>query len=318
LAGEQTERRMVAFSRAEAFERNHGLISLAEQETLANSLVAIAGCGGVGGLHAHTLARLGVGRFRITDSDTFSIANINRQIGATSRTLGASKVEVTAEMIRAINPEATVEVGNGFIAADNVAAFVAGANLVIDSVDFFALSARRQLFAAAWKAKIPALTAAPLGFSATLHVFAQGGMCFDEYFDIADDEDAFEQLMKFIVGLAPSALHLPYMDLSTVNIETGRGPSSILGSQMAATIAGGEALAILLKRRKPMLAPNYLQFDSFRQILRKQRLPGGNRNWLQRIKRHLLTKKFRELGLDQSFLKKSAAGNIAAPIKRGV
>lgn len=87
---------------------------------------------------------------------------------------------------------------------------------------------------------------------------------------------------------------------------------------MAATIAGGEALAILLKRRKPMLAPSYLQFDSFRQVLRKQRLTAGNRNWLQRVKRHLLTKKFRELGLDQTFLKKSTAGSITAPVKRGV
>ena len=71
------------FSRSEAFERNRGLISDAEQDKLARTLVVIAGCGGVGGLHAHTCARLGIGRFRIADSDTFSIANINRQIGAT-------------------------------------------------------------------------------------------------------------------------------------------------------------------------------------------------------------------------------------------
>src|SRR6185503_5706639 len=99
-----------------------------------------------------------------------------------------------------------------------------------------------------------------------------------------------------IVGLAPAGLHLPYMDLGTVNIESGRGPSSILGCQMAATLAGGEAIAILLKRRPAMLAPEFLQFDCYRQILRKRRLSGGNRNWLQRIKREMLTKKFRALG----------------------
>lgn len=308
----------IKFSRSEAFERNIGLVTIDEQRKLQSSLVVIAGCGGVGGLHAHTLARLGIGRFRITDADTFSLANINRQIGATAQTIGKSKVEVTAEMIRSINPEASVDFSNGFISEDNAADFVSGANLVVDGVDFFALSARRELFAAAWKANIPALTAAPLGFSATLHVFARGGMSFDEYFDLADGQDSFEQLMKFIVGLAPSGLHLPYMDLSTVNFESGRGPSSILGCQMAATIAGGEALAILLERRKPMFAPNYLQFDAFRQILRKRRLVGGNRNWLQRIKRYLLTKKFCELGLDQAMLKKSATMTIATPAKRGV
>jgi molybdopterin/thiamine biosynthesis adenylyltransferase len=289
------------FSWAEAFERNTGLISLEEQRILASSLVVIAGCGGVGGLHAHTCARLGIGRFRIADSDTFSIANINRQIGATIHSIGKNKAEVTADMIRSINPECRVEVLDRNICADNVGAFVQDADLVFDGVDFFALSARRQLFAAAWQAAIPALTAAPLGFSATLHVFANGGMSFDEYFDFVDEQEPFEQLMRFIVGLAPAGLHLRYMDLSSVNIETGRGPSSILGSQMAASLAGGEALAILLNRRPLLLSPEYLQFDCYRQVLRKRRLRGGNRNWLQRLRRFALTKKFRTLGLDRAF-----------------
>jgi molybdopterin/thiamine biosynthesis adenylyltransferase len=300
LFGEQRERRDRVFSRAEAFERNRGLITVQEQEKLANSLVAIAGCGGVGGLHAHTCARLGIGRFRIADADTFTVANTNRQIGATAHAIGMKKVQVTADMIRSINPDASVEVSDGFISADNAAAFVSGADLVMDGVDFFALSARRQLFASAWQANVPALTAAPLGFSATLHVFAQGGMSFDDYFDMNDDQEPFEQLMRFIVGLAPAALHMPYMDLSSVNIESGRGPSSILGSQMAATLAGGEAVAILLKRRPAMLAPAYLQFDCYRQILRKRRLHGGNRNWYQRLKRMIITKKLRAMGLDQT------------------
>jgi len=175
--------------------------------------------------------------------------------------------------------------------------------LVFDGVDFFALSARRQLFAAAWQAGIPALTAAPLGFSATLHVFASGGMSFDDYFDLTDEQETFEQLMRFIIGLAPAGLHLPYMDLSSVNIESGRGPSSILGSQMAASLAGGEAVAILLNRRSPMLAPEYLQFDCYRQVLRRGRLRGGNKNLAQRLKRILLTRKFRSLGLDKAFAK---------------
>jgi tRNA threonylcarbamoyladenosine dehydratase len=292
---------VAVFSRAEAFERNTGLISLEEQKILASSLVVIAGCGGVGGLHAHTCARLGIGRFRIADTDTFSIANINRQIGATVQSIGKNKAEVTADMIRSINPESTVEVLDRNICADNVGAFVRDADLVFDGVDFFALSARRQLFAAAWQADIPALTAAPLGFSATLHVFANGGMSFDEYFDLADEQEPFEQLMRFIVGLAPAGLHLPYMDLSSVNTETGRGPSSILGCQLAASLAGGEALKILLHRQPPMLAPEYLQFDGYRQLLRKRRLRRGNRNWLQQFKRKILARKLRVLGFDRAY-----------------
>ena len=297
------------FSRSEAFERNRGLISSAEQEKLAGSLVVIAGCGGVGGSHAHTCARLGIGRFRIADADTFSVANMNRQIGATLQTIDRNKAEVTAEMIRSINSEATVEISAENITAGNVADFVKGADLIIDGVDFFALPARRQLFRAAWQAGIPALTAAPLGFSGTLHVFAKGGMSFDEYFDIRDEQDPFDQLIRFFVGLAPSGLHLPYMDLGSVDMQSGRGPSSILGCQMAASLAGGEAIKIILQRRGSLLAPEYLQVDCYRQLLRKRRLRGGNRNWLQRIKRALLTRKLRALGLDQTLKNSAAVGS---------
>jgi molybdopterin/thiamine biosynthesis adenylyltransferase len=305
------------FSRSEAFERNRGLISNTEQEQLATSLVAIAGCGGVGGLHAHTCARLGIGRFRIADSDTFSVANINRQIGATVQSIGRNKADVTAEMIRSINPEATVEVRAGNITAATVSDFVKGADLIVDGVDFFALPARRQLFRAAWQAGIPALTAAPLGFSATLHVFAKGGMSFDEYFDLQDEQSPFDQLVRFFVGLAPSGLHLPYMDLGSVDVKTGRGPSSILACQMAASLAGGEAIRIILRRAAPLLAPQYLQVDCYRQLLRKRRLRGGNRNWYQRIKRAIITRKLRTLGLDQT-LKNITVGTAtrSAPLER--
>ena len=251
----------IRFSRNEAFERNLGLLSQQEQDKLKHSLVVVAGCGGVGGLHTHTLARLGIGRFRIADPDTFSLANTNRQIGATVHTIGVNKAQVTADMVRSINPEAEVEIFEAAITCDNAADFIHGADLVVDGVDFVAMGARRHLFAAAWNAAVPALTAAPLGFSATLHVFREGGMSFDEYFDLRDNQDTFDQLLNFFIGLAPKGLHLAYMDLSSVNIETGRGPSSIIGCQTAASLAGTEALRILLNRKPFMHAPEYLQID---------------------------------------------------------
>jgi molybdopterin/thiamine biosynthesis adenylyltransferase len=299
VALSQTLRPGGSFSRAEAFERNRGLISVAEQEKLANSLVLIAGCGGVGGLHAHTLARLGIGRFRITDPDSFSVANFNRQIGATIDTVGKNKAEVTAKTIHSINPEAHVEIMSEPVSAHNTSTFVKDTNLVVDGLDFFALDARRQLFAAARTSDIPVVTAAPLGFSATLHVFAQGGLSFDEYFDLRDDQDRFDQLVSFFVGLAPKGLHLPYMDMSTVNIATGRGPSTIVGCQLAACLIGAEAVRILAGKGPSRLAPNYLQFDTYRQLVAKGRLRRGNRNWLQRLKRRIVKNRLQSLGLDR-------------------
>lgn len=288
------------FSRAEAFERNRGLISAEEQERLARSSIAIAGCGGVGGLHAHTLARLGIGRFRIADADTFSLPNFNRQVGATVETLGKNKAEVTAQMIRSINPEANVEVIDGNITAKNVDDFLHSVDLALDGLDFFAMPVRRCLFGAAGRAAIPALTAAPLGFSATLHVFAPGGMSFDEYFDLNDQQPLFDQLVRFFVGLAPAGLHLSYMDLAAIDIKTGRGPSTVIGTQVAAALAGTEATKVLLQRGMRHVAPSYLQFDCYRHVLRKRRLRGGNRNWLQRLRLAIVTKKLRSLGIDRT------------------
>ena len=292
---------MVPFRSAEAFERNLGLISEQEQKRLADARVSIAGCGGVGGLHAHALARVGIGRFRLTDPDTFSPANINRQIGATVETMGENKAIVTARMIQSINPEAEVQIIEKGVSAETAREFIQDADLVVDGIDFFAIKARRHLFAAAWDGGIPALTAAPLGFSSTLHVFAPGGMSFDRYFDLNDDQDHLDQLVSFLVGLAPKALHIPYMDLGTVDPKSGRGPSSIIATQMAASLVAAEAVRIILGRASSLLAPHYLQIDCYRRSLRKGYLRSGNRSWSQQGKRRLLKKRLCRLGWDQVF-----------------
>jgi len=93
------------FEYATAFSRNLGWVTEVEQSILRGKRVAIAGMGGVGGLHLLTLARLGIGRFRISDLDHFELANFNRQAGAGISTLGRPKVEVMAAMAREINPE---------------------------------------------------------------------------------------------------------------------------------------------------------------------------------------------------------------------
>lgn len=298
----------VAFSYGEAFERNFGLVTREEQEKLGGSLAAIAGCGGVGGLHAHTLARLGVGRFRLTDFDTFSVVNFNRQIGATVETVGKNKAEVTAAMVLSINPTAAVEVFAGGVTRGNVDDFVRGAGAVVDGLDFFALEARRQLFAAARRAGATVLSAGPLGFGGTLHVFGPGGMSFDDYFDLHDGQDPFDQLVNFVLGLAPGALHAPYLDFRTVDPATGRGPSSIVGTQLAACLVGAEAVRILLGRGPSRLAPEYLQFDAYRRILKTGRLPSGNRGLLQRLKRIVLLRRARALGWDEAVRARTAAG----------
>ena len=64
---------------AEAFSRNIGLLTQADQDKLANATVAIPGMGGVGGVHLITMTRTGVGKFHLADFDVFEPANVNRQ-----------------------------------------------------------------------------------------------------------------------------------------------------------------------------------------------------------------------------------------------
>jgi len=76
------------FSYADAFDRNLGWFTESEQQSLRGKTVAIAGMGGVGGVHLLTLARLGIAKFRIADLDRLEQANFNRPVGAMMSTLG--------------------------------------------------------------------------------------------------------------------------------------------------------------------------------------------------------------------------------------
>lgn len=94
---------------AERLARTELLLGPAALERLARCKVAVCGLGGVGSYAVEALARSGVGRFVLLDFDEISPTNLNRQLHALLPTLGRPKVEVMAERIRLINPEAEVE-----------------------------------------------------------------------------------------------------------------------------------------------------------------------------------------------------------------
>lgn len=73
-------------------------------ERLRNARVLVVGVGGVGSWCVEALARSAVGHITIVDSDCVDVTNINRQLPATTLTVGKTKVEVLRERILAINP----------------------------------------------------------------------------------------------------------------------------------------------------------------------------------------------------------------------
>mgnify|MGYP004536145587 FL=1 len=85
------------------FSRTEMLIGKNAINKLANSKVAIFGIGGVGSYIAEALARCGVGNFILVDNDKVTITNINRQIIATTKTIGQYKVDLMKQRILDIN-----------------------------------------------------------------------------------------------------------------------------------------------------------------------------------------------------------------------
>ena len=126
-----------SFDYDKAFDRNIGWVTADEQRALRHKRIAIAGMGGVGGVHLLTLARMGIGAFNISDLDSFELANFNRQAGAAVSTLGRSKVEVMAEMARDVNPSLEIRSFPEGINESNIDAFLAGVDLFVDGFDFF-------------------------------------------------------------------------------------------------------------------------------------------------------------------------------------
>lgn len=91
-----------------AFSRTELLIGKEGIDKLAKSTIAIFGIGGVGSYAAEALCRCGIGRLVLIDYDDICITNINRQIHATRKTVGQSKVEVMKERLSDINPKAEI------------------------------------------------------------------------------------------------------------------------------------------------------------------------------------------------------------------
>lgn len=120
----------------EKFIRTGLLLGEKGLDRLAQARVAVFGVGGVGGYVAEALARSGVGSLDLTDKDVVSISNINRQIIATTRTVGRSKTQVMKERILEINPQAEVTIHDCFFLPDTAEAFdFQEYDYVVDAVD---------------------------------------------------------------------------------------------------------------------------------------------------------------------------------------
>ncbi|HYG78192.1 MAG TPA: ThiF family adenylyltransferase [Planctomycetota bacterium] len=250
------------FNYERAFARNRGLLSAEEQHTLRRSCVALAGLGGVGGAHLQALTRMGIGAFRLADPDTFEVVNFNRQSGARLDSLGRNKAEVMAETARSINPEACVQTFTEGISRANLNAFLAGADVVIDGLEFFCIETRRMLFADCRERRIPIITAGPIGYGASVLVFTAEGQPFETFFRIEPEMTRAEQILAFALGLAPGLGG--DVDPRYVDVEEQKGPALASSCLLCAAAAATEVLKLLCKRGRISAAPKGVHYDLFR------------------------------------------------------
>lgn len=144
------------------FSRTELLLGKSSMERLSKCRVAVFGIGGVGGYVCEALARSGIGVFDLIDDDKVSLTNINRQIIATSKTVGRYKTDVMKERILDINPDAVVNTYQCFFLPENASDFpFEKYDYVVDAID--TVTAKIELVMQCQKAGVPIISSMGAG-----------------------------------------------------------------------------------------------------------------------------------------------------------
>ena len=141
----------------------------AGQARLKAATVAIVGAGGIGSPAIQYLGAAGVGRLILIDDDSVEPSNLQRQTIFTTADTGIAKVDAAAAAVKRINPHVAVETHRVRIDADNVAALLAGADVVLDGCDNF--TTRFCVADAAYAANISLVSAAVGQFEGQLATY---------------------------------------------------------------------------------------------------------------------------------------------------
>ena len=253
---------------SEIFSRNIGFLTQSEQNKLKDSTVGIAGVGGVGGLLAERLIRIGTGHLKITDPGDFERSNINRQYGSSMGVLGRNKAEVISARFADINPLATIDWSSrGIRIQGDADILVKGCDVIVDEMDFGMFKEAVFLQRAARQKGIYYMFASAIGFGALIIIFDPKGMTLEEYngFDPNVDPESydgssipFERISPVIPSYAAS---MPLDILDEILASKRHAPTNSIGVGLASLLATMEVTNILLNKRDIPCAPRYTYID---------------------------------------------------------
>ncbi|MFC1808058.1 ThiF family adenylyltransferase [Candidatus Omnitrophota bacterium] len=250
----------------EFLNRTIPLLTEAGVNKLKDSTVAIAGCGGSGGACAITLARMGVGNFKLADPGIFDEPDINRQWAANIRSLGKKKTDCYMKMLRDINPGIGVKKYSDGVTDENVVDFLDGADLVVDCLDVVVSSElRARMYRQAKDNGIYSMTAPILSFGSIFCCAAPDGMGMERVVSTIDEgsnEAKFPAIFRMI--FMPQ-----HLDIIESKIQTHRIPSVAISPMVAAAMLSTEAVLALAGDkipggRKPLCLPKVIAIDFFR------------------------------------------------------
>ena len=146
----------------EQFSRTQLLYGEEIMGRLASSHVAVFGIGGVGGYVVEALARSGIGALDLIDHDKVCLTNINRQIIATTKTVGKYKVDVAEERIHEINPDCEVRTYKTFFLPETQGQFDFQVyDYVVDAID--TVTGKMAIIEKAKEAGVPVISSMGAG-----------------------------------------------------------------------------------------------------------------------------------------------------------
>ena len=144
------------------YSKNLGAFTREEIEAVHAKSVCIAGCGGLGGFAAMSLARFGVGKLTLIDGDLFTVSNLNRQLFCTETNLGQNKAIEAKKALSVINSDIEVTAYPQMLNEDNCGSLLSGHDIVLDCLDN--VPARILLEKTCKEAEIPLIHGAINGF----------------------------------------------------------------------------------------------------------------------------------------------------------
>lgn len=169
------------------YDRNMLCLSEEENNLLGHKIVAVVGCGGLGGYIIEMLGRLGVGKIIAIDGDVFEETNLNRQILSHTENLGKPKSLEAWKRMSLVNPDVELLPVYNRIDGNNAKTILQKAQVVVDALDN--VGGRRVLQKACEELNIPLVHGAISGWYAQITTILPGDRSLDKIYSDIDDSE---------------------------------------------------------------------------------------------------------------------------------